>query len=177
MRAIGFAISGALLLTAAAWAARIFMLFWFSPEPLEFGTIQRAYEFETGFTVDRVRRVREIRTNGGTMRAHGEFYIVDARVLCPFGDRYVWNDARVHVETFSGLNGHMRGEHRRYAVVEPAPPQLVLGKSLRRTLVFDLPVDVEQPAVVFDDANAPSNLPALFFGKPWQPARFNIRED
>lgn len=189
MRAVTIAVLAALLLTAAAWGLRIAMLFWFRPEPLEFGTIQRAYAFETGFTVDRVYRTRSIQVGRRVVRARGEFYVVDARVLCPFGDRYVWNDDRVHVETFSGLNGRMRNRHFRFAVASdaqhvvdaqdgrPGSAHLVLGRSRRERLVFDLPLDIEQPALVFDDANDPSNLPALLFGQPWQPARFNIRED
>jgi hypothetical protein len=53
----------------------------------------------------------------------------------------------------------------------------VLGAAQHEDLVFDLPRNVEQPAILFLPANDPLGLLDLAFGRVWQPHRFNLRYD
>lgn len=157
------------------------------PQPLPLGTIQ--WDYETGFTVDAVNRTDTIQDGRRTYRARGEFYIVHARVLCPFGERFHWNDRGVAVETFSGSGGsHQLAQkfsvdeiiqrildHRTHRA---GPEHTVLGASQREDLVFDLPKNIEQPALVFFAANDPLDVvDNLRAGRVWRPHRFNIRYD
>jgi hypothetical protein len=59
----------------------------------------------------------------------------------------------------------------------PGPHHLVRGAMQHEDLVFDLPRDVEQPAIVFLPANDPMGMLELAAGVFWQPHRFNIRYD
>jgi hypothetical protein len=157
------------------------------PQPLPLGTVQ--WDYETGFTVASVDRVGAIRYDGRTYRAHGEFYLVRARVFCPYGERFHWSDRDVAVETFSGSGG-AQPDQARFSVDEPVqaildrqthrpgPQHTILGATQREDLVFDLPKDVEQPALVFLAANDPLDvIDGLREGSIWQPHRFNIRYD
>lgn len=157
------------------------------PQPLPLGTIQ--WDYETGFTVDGVDRADTIQDATRTYRARGQFYIVHARVLCPFGERFHWNDRDVAVETFSGSGGAQQSAQK-FSVDEViqrildrrthrlGPRHTILGASQREDLVFDLPKNIEQPALVFVVANNPFDLlDNLRDGRIWQPHRFNIRYD
>jgi hypothetical protein len=157
-------------------------------QPLPFGTVVWAYE--TGFTVDGVHRSGTLHLDGRVVRAHGEFYVVDARVLCPFGERFHWHDRDAIVATFAGSGASTQSDVGPFAVDEPVqalldrvthrpgPRHVVLGASQREELVFDLPRDVEQPALVFAPANDPWNVvDGARTLLRWQPHRFNLRYD
>lgn len=175
--AAAFALAGLLCLEWAGATLR-------PPQPLPLGTLQ--WDYETAFTVDRVDRLDVLRVKGRSVRARGQFYVVDVRVLCPYGERYHWDDRRVEVRTFSGFGGTMRD--RRF-MPDPQAQALLDGTTGRRVqhtvigaqehdrLVYDLPRNVEQPGIVFLDANDPSGLLDVIFGHFWQPARFNLRYD
>ena len=151
------------------------------PQPLPLGTIQ--WTGEVGVTVDSVRRVASIGRGRHALHARGVFYIVDARILAPFGLRPTWHDSYVRVETFSGSGGTMREgqfavDERAQAILDrrtgrPGPVHLVRGAQQREDLVFDLPKNIEQPALVFLPANSFEGL----FDIVWQPHRFNLRYD
>ncbi|MEO9262678.1 MAG: hypothetical protein ABI282_01165 [Candidatus Baltobacteraceae bacterium] len=155
------------------------------PQPLELGTVQWFYE--VGVTVDRVDRAASIGSGASTIRPKGEYYIVHARIIAPFGVRPVWQDSDVEVRTFSGSGGTMRD--LRFTVAEdaqveldrktgrPGPRHLVRGAEQHEDLVFDLPRNVEQPALVFLPANDPLAMLGLIAGNLWQPHRFNLRYD
>lgn len=179
----------ALTLFACLTVAAAFALEWAGatlrpPQPLALGEVQWAYE--TGFTVEGVDRLAALTRPGRALRARGQFYVVRVRVLAPFGERYHWDDRRVEVRTFSGSGGTM--SERRFSVDPQAQALLdsttgrraqhtVVGAEEHDRLVFDLPRDVEQPGLVFLDANDPWSLLDLLFGHVWQPARFNLRYD
>lgn len=170
---------------AIAAAGNVFVAFWRPPQPLPLGTIQ--WLGEAGGTVDSIDRVSHIGSGPNARRAHGEFYIVHARILAPFGMRPTWHDDDVEVRTFSGTGGTMRNlvfnvDERAQAILDqqtgrPGPQHLVRGAAQREDLVFDLPRDVEQPALLFLPANDPMGLLDLLFGRFWQPHRFNLRYD
>jgi hypothetical protein len=151
------------------------------PQPLALGRIQ--WLGEVGATVDSVERRDRI----GAIHAKGVYYIVHARIIAPFGFRPTWHDSDVEVRTFSGHGGTMHGLRFEVAASAQAvldrqtgrlgPVQLVRGASQREDLVFDLPVDVEQPGLVFLPANDPTGLLDWMVGVPWQPHRFNLRFD
>ncbi len=155
------------------------------PQPLPWGQV--VWQGETGFTVDGVKRVGSIGSRAGRVFARGVFYIVNARVVSPFGERYHWTDDCVGVETFSGSGGNMHG--LRFTVDEdaqrlldrsdgrPGPRHIVLGASQTERLVFDLPAGVEQPGLLFTDTLDPLNALDIFFGHFWEPHRFNLRYD
>jgi hypothetical protein len=156
------------------------------PQPLPFGTVQ--WDYETGFTVDGVRRLELVRDGTRIYRARGEFYLVRARVVCPFGERFHWDDRDVAVETFSGSGGtqptaRFSIDEAIQAIVDrqthrPGPQHTVLGATQSEYLVFDLPKNVEQPALVFFAANDPFDIvDNLREARIWQPHRFNIRYD
>jgi hypothetical protein len=155
------------------------------PQPLPLGTLQ--WLGEVGATVDGVTRAQQIGTGAQAVRAKGIFYIVHARVSAPFGLRPTWHDSDVEVRTFAGNGATMPEE--RFAVDEPAqtvldrltgrpgPTHLVLGAQQHEDLVFDLPRNVEQPALLFLPANDPAGLLDTIFLRFWQPHRFNLRYD
>lgn len=155
------------------------------PQPLPLGTVQ--WLGEAGVTVDRVERVSELTGGNDLLRPRGVFYIVHARVIAPFGLRPTWDDRDVEVRTFAGTGGTQ--PEARFGVDEvaqavldrktgrPGSSHLVLGAEQHEDLVFDLPRDVEQPAVVFLQANDATGLIGFVFGQFWQPHRFNIRYD
>jgi hypothetical protein len=168
-----------------AVSAEALLAFGRPPQPLPFGTVQ--WLDEVGATVDSVDRVPRIGSGRNAIRAKGEFYIVHARILAPFGLRPTWDDNDVEVWTFSGSGGTMRD--RRFTIDEraqatldrvthrPGPRHLVRGAEQREDLVFDLPADVEQPGLLFLPANAPIGLAYIVFGRFWGPHRFNLRYD
>lgn len=168
-----------------AAAGNAFLAFWRVPQPLPLGTVQ--WLGEAGATVDSIDRADRIGTGSSARRARGVFYIVHARIIAPFGLRPEWHDDDVEVRTFSGSGGTMRG--LRFTVDEPAQAvldrqtgrpgreHLVRGAQQREDLVFDLPRNVEQPALVFLPANDPAALFEMLFGRFWQPHRFNLRYD
>jgi hypothetical protein len=171
-----------LVVGAALYAADVTLR---PPQALPFGTV--IWWYETGFTVTGVERAKEIAFGGHRRHARGTYYIVDAKVIAPFGERYHWDDAKARVETFSGDGGTMRG--LRFAVDEeaqalldrsdgrPGPQHMVRGASQTERLVFDLPDDVEQPGLVFEDTLDPWNALDVIFGSIWEPHRFNLRYD
>ncbi len=176
------AIVGLALLIACVVVLRAFGS---PPQPLPLGTIQWVYE--AGATVDGVTRVARISSGNRSATARGEFYIVRARIVAPFGLRPHWSDNDVEVRTFSGSGGSMRD--RQFAVDEtaqsildsktgrPGPEHEVLGAEQHEDLIFDLPRNVEQPGLVFLPANDPWQLLELAIGRIWQPHRFNLRYD
>jgi len=125
------------------------------PMPVRLGTVLWGYE--TGFTVTKV--VRRPASDGMVA------YDVTARVYCPFGERYRWTPRSAHVFDNSG---------RIYFAIAGTAAHKILGASDTEHLVFLLPLDVEQPALVFDDALSPwsviAALPELY-----EPHRFNLR--
>lgn len=163
----------------------ILLTFGRPPQPLPLGTVQWFYE--AGVTVDGVERVPRIAAGRQVAAARGEFYIVHARMLAPFGLRPHWNDRDVEVWTFSGSGGTMRDlrflvDEQAQAILDaktkrPGPDHVVLGASQHEDLIFDLPRNVEQPGIVFLPANDPWGLLDLAFGDFWQPHRFNLRYD
>lgn len=179
------ALAAALLAATGAAVVYAADIFWRPPQSLSFGQRQRRYE--TLFSVLGVQRVKSVEFGAQRLRANGTFYVVEAIVYCPFGERYHWNDDRVEVQTFSGSGGTMRDG--RYTVDEaaqrlldradgrPGPSHEVRGASQHERLVFDLPDDVEQPGLVFLDANDPRNALDPTFGRIWEPHRFNLRYD
>ena len=168
-----------------AAAGNAFLAFWRPPQPLPLGTVQ--WLGEVGATVDRVDRVAQIGSGATARRAAGQFYIVHARLIAPFGLRPTWHDSDVEVRTFSGSGGTMRDvtfkvDEKAQAVLDrqtgrPGPEHLVRGARQREDLVFDLPANVEQPGLVFLPANDPAALLDMLFGQFWQPHRFNLRYD
>ena len=170
---------------AFAAMAEIALAYGRPPQPLSLGTVQWFYE--VGGTVDRVDRVSQIGTGAHALHAKGEFYIVHARIIAPFGLRPTWSDRDVEVRTFAGNGGTMhdlRFEVDEQAQVlldrqtgRPGPEHLIRGAEQHETLVFDLPRNVEQPALLFLPANDPFGLLDIVAGHFWQPHRFNLRYD
>lgn len=170
---------------ALAFAAEAALVFGRPPQPLQLGTVQWFYE--AGATVDGVDRVRQIGDGPDAVRAKGEFYIVHARILAPFGLRPTWHDDDVQVRTFAHAGATMpvtqfAVDERAQALLDrktgrPGPVHLVRGAQQREDLVFDLPRNVEQPALVFLPANDPSAMLDAIFFRFWQPHRFNLRYD
>lgn len=173
-------------LYACVAAVNLLKYFGVPAQPLPLGTIQ--WFDEVGVTVDRVDRVAQVGTGAEAIHARGEFYIVHARVIAPFGFRPDWHDSDVEVRTFAGTNGTMRD--LRFAIDKPAqaaldrithrpgPEHIIIGAEQHEDLVFDLPKNVEQPGILFLPANAPAGLVfSLIVPHFWQPHRFNIRYD
>lgn len=170
---------------ALAFAAEALLAFGRPPQPLHLGTVQ--WFGEAGITVDRVDRVSSIGRGSAARHAKGEFYIVHARVIAPFGLRPEWHDSDVEVRTFAGVGGTMHD--LRFAIDEaaqavldrethrPGPVHLVRGAEQHEDLVFDLPRDVEQPGILVAPVNDPMGLLDIIFGHFWQPHRFNLRYD
>lgn len=180
------AVAAGLLVVAAAGAALLALLtFGRPPQPLPLGAVQ--WLGEAGVTVDRVERRRWIGSGAARLRARGEFYIVYARAIAPFGLRPTWHDSDAEVRTFAGAGGTLPPQRfgvdeRAQALLDrqtgrPGPVHLIRGAEQHETLVFDLPVNVEQPAIIFLPANDPAGLLELLFGRFWQPHRFNLRYD
>jgi hypothetical protein len=179
--------AGSVIVFAYTVAAAVTILFAFGrpAQPLPLGTVQWFYE--VGATVDRVDRVSQIGTGAHALHAHGEFYIVHARLLASFGLRPVWHDGDVEVRTFAGSGGTMRDlrftvDRQAQSFLDrqtgrPGSVHLVRGAEQREDLVFDLPRNIEQPALLFLPANDRAALLDLFFGSFWQPHRFNLRYD
>lgn len=162
-------------------AALLVLTFGRPPQPLPLGTVQ--WMDEAGVTVDRVDRLAAI----DGIKARGEFYLVHVRVLAPYGLRPIWRDSDAEVVTFA-LSGATQPPGR-YEVDEPVqalldrrdgrpgPVHEVLGASERDDVVFDLPRNVEQPALIVAPANDPLGILSWAFGQFWQPHRFNLRYD
>lgn len=177
--------AAAMLSVALAVALDAVLAFGRPPQPLPWGTVQ--WLGEAGATVDGVQRTRTIGRGADEVRAAGEFYIVHARILAPFGMRPTWHDGDVEVDTFA-YSGATRPparytvDERAQAVLDrmtgrPGPVHEVRGAEQHEDLVFDLPRGVEQPALVFLPANDPSGMLDILFGDFWQPHRFNLRYD
>lgn len=176
---------GAIALYLLVMAAEILLALGAPPQPLPLGTVQ--WFDEVGATVDRVDRLAQIGTGAHALRAKGEFYIVHARILAPFGFRPRWDDARVEVRTFAHTGATL--PEMRFSVDERAqaildrqtgragPVHLVRGAQQHEDLVFDLPRNVEQPALLFLPANDPIALVNEIFLRFWRPHRFNLRYD
>jgi hypothetical protein len=182
------AIAGALVAAAVVFLAvfaEITLAFGRPPQALPLGTIQWFYE--VGATVDRVERTAQIGRGAQAIHADGEFYIVHARIIAPYGLRPAWSDREVEVRTFAGRGGTMHDvrfsvDERAQTLLDretgrPGPEHLVRGAEQREVLVFDLPRNVEQPALLFLPANDPWGLLSIVVGEFWQPHRFNIRYD
>jgi hypothetical protein len=169
-----------LVLLAAAGAAALLIyglaVFGRPPMPVAFGTTLWGYE--CGFTVLDVGRTRQL----GAQRAHGTFYVVTTRVVCPFGERYHWDPARILVTT--------NGCRTKYPMAQAAARELgpegsrairahrVLGAAETEQLVYDLPDDVEQPSLLFADTMGLRAFAyRLLHGQLFMPHRFNIRYD
>jgi len=150
------------------------------PMPLKFGRV--VWDYECGFTVDRVERKSVAQRGLRVVHARGALYLVHARVLCPFGERYRWDPSRVYV-----VSEASPWPATRYAV-DPAAQAIVdaraaaahrvPGASESETLAFDLPTDIQQPALIFTDTIGF----ATFFdnarvGRIYMPHRFNLRQD
>lgn len=174
-----------LLAVVLAISAEAVLAFGRPPQPLALGTVQ--WLDEAGATVDSVDRVAKLGSGRTVLRAGGVFYVVHARILAPFGLRPTWHDSDVEVRTFSGSGGTMHDERftvdeKAQAVLDrqtgrPGPTHLVRGAEQREDLVFDLPVDVEQPGLLFLPANDPMGLVYIVTGRFWGPHRFNLRYD
>lgn len=155
------------------------------PQPLSFGTIQ--WLDEVGATVDRVDRVAQIGKGRNAIRAKGEFYIVHARILAPFGVRPTWSDTYAEVDTFAHNGATLPPmrftiDERAQAVLDritgrPGPHHEVRGAQQHEDLVFDLPPNVEQPAILFLPANDRSDPIGWVLGPFVPPHRFNLRYD
>ena len=177
---VGVVLAGGLFV-----AAVLFLAFARPPQPLPLGVVQWLHE--AGVTVDAVDRVPRIEAGKRAALARGEFYVVHARVLAPFGLRPHWSDRDVEVRTFSCAGGTMRNRHfsideAAQAILDartgrPGPHHVVLGAEQHEDLVFDLPRNVEQPGIVFWAANDPRGVLEILFGRVWQPHRFNLRYD
>ena len=129
------------------------------PQPVAFGTI--LWSYETGFTVSNVSRSDDA---GGMTR-----YAVTARVFCPFGERYTWTPRSAHVIDNDG---------RAYYAVSATPEHKILGASDTEHLIFRLPRNIEQPALVFDHAMGFAMMFGDFErGIVSEPHRFNLRYD
>ena len=175
-------VAGALMLAIALTVLNTFAR---PPQPLTFGTVQ--WLDEVGATVDSVDRSAVIGHGPSAVRARGEFYIVHARIIAPFGVRPTWDDNWVEVRTFAHTGAtlpEMRFtvDERAQAVEDrithrPGPVHEVRGAQQREDLVFDLPRDVEQPALLFLPANDPAGMLDILFGQYWAPHRFNLRYD
>ena len=185
MRALTTGIAALAALGILALTGLVVLTFGRPPQPLPWGTIQ--WLGEAGTTVDGVERVDRIGNGASAVRARGQFYVVHARIVAPYGMRPEWRDEYVLVKTFSGSGGTMRDlqftvDEPAQAVLDrmngrPGPVHLVRGASQREDLVFDLPRDVEQPGLVFLPANDPAGILDWLFGRFWQPHRFNLRYD
>ncbi len=185
MRVVRWVAGVALVLGAGLLCSALLLTFGRPPQPLPFGTVQ--WLGEAGVTVDGVERVSAIGRGPASIRAKGQFYIVHARIVAPYGLRPTWRDSGVEVRTFAyhGATqppGTYRIDERAQRVLDamdgrPGPVHEVRGASQREDLVFDLPVNVEQPGVVFLAANDPARILEWLFGRFWQPHRFNLRYD
>lgn len=175
----------ALAAVCLAGAVELLAVYGRPPQPLPLGTVQWMYE--VGTTVDAVSRATHIGSGTRAIHARGVFYIVHARMIAPFGLRPTWNDRDVEVRTFAHTGATM--PEQRFAVDEPAqavldrltgrpgPIHLVRGAQQHEDLVFDLPRNVEQPALLFLPANNPARMLDVLFLHFWSPHRFNLRYD
>ncbi len=185
MKFAGWLAVAAICLVVLIAGAEAALVFGRPPQPLPLGTVQWFYE--VGTTVDSVDRAEEIGAGAHALRAKGIFYIVHARIIAPFGLRPTWHDSDVAVETFAHTGATMPPQT--FTVDEPAqavldrqtgrpgPEHLVRGAQQHEDLVFDLPRNVEQPALVFLPANDPTAMLDIVFLHFWQPHRFNLRYD
>jgi len=150
------------------------------PMPLKFGRL--VWDYECGFTVDRVERKDVVQRGLRVGHARGTFYVVHARVVCPFGERYRWDASRAYVvsEAAPRQATIYASDPAGQAIVDDraATAHVILGASELETLVFDLPKDIAQPALLFADTLGPG----AFFdnarvGRLYVPRRFNLRYD
>jgi hypothetical protein len=154
--ALAAAGTGAVVLVAAAYLVSIYGR---PPMPVSFGTVIWAYE--TGFTVTRVARSA---ASPGTTS-----YDVTVRVFCPYGERYRWSPRSAHVIDNAG---------RSYYAAAATPAHKILGASDTEHMTFVLSNDIEQPALVFDDAlGFAAIFDELRVGRIYGAHRFNLRDD
>ena len=150
------------------------------PMPRPFGTI--LWDYECGFTVNSVSRHKQLGSGPTAVRANGEFYVVNATVVCPFGERYRWSPG----SAFVGFNRGRAMAHpdlRAQNVLDgiarrSSSAHVVLGAREAQRLVFDLPEDAAQPALFFRDT---LGWGAFFDNaeelRLYTPHRFNLRYD
>ncbi len=148
----------ACLLGLAVYAVSIFGR---PPMPVPLGAV--LWVDETGFTVSKVAH--------HPVSAGTSAYEVAVRVYCPFGERYRWTLRSAHAFDNSG---------RTYYASAGTPAHRILGAAETEHLMFLLPANVEQPALVFDDTlGLWAVAGALRAGPPelYEPHRFNLRYD
>ncbi|MDQ2663330.1 MAG: hypothetical protein M3Y18_04755 [Candidatus Eremiobacteraeota bacterium] len=153
------------------------------PQPVPLGAT--IWDYEHGFTVTAVRRTRVLRASGTTLRARGEFYVIEARVDCPFGERYVWDDSNAYVAEMArsryGDRYGIAADAQRLLDREDGRPgshHVVLGASQRERIVFDLPLDARQPALLFADTMGLGPIAdSVLALSIYHPNRFNLRYD
>jgi hypothetical protein len=150
------------------------------PMPQRFGRL--VWDYECGFTVDRVERKDTLGRGLRIAHARGTFYVVHARVVCPFGDRYRWNSSSAYVvsESSPWSATHYAIDAGAQAIVDARAGSAheILGARELETLVFDLPKDLPQPALIFADTiGSGAFFGNLRVGRLYMPRRFNLRYD
>ena len=136
------------------------------PMPLKLGRL--VWDYECGFTVERVER-KDVVQRG-------------LRVVCPFGERYRWDSSRAYVvsEATPWPPTRYAPDPSAQAIVDAraATSHTVLGARELETLVFDLPNDIPQPALIFTDTiGFNAFLDSARVGRLYMPHRFNLRYD
>ena len=150
------------------------------PMPLKLGRL--VWDYECGFTVDRVERKGVVQRGLRIAHARGTFYVVHARVVCPFGERYRWDSSRAYVvsEATPWPWTHYAVDAAAQAIVDTRAGTAhdVLGARELETLVFDLPTGIPQPALIFTDTiGLGAFLDNARVGRLYVPHRFNLRYD
>jgi hypothetical protein len=150
------------------------------PMPLKLGRL--VWDYECGFTVDRVERKDVVQRGLRIAHARGTFYVVHARVVCPFGERYRWDSSRAYVvsEATPWPPTRYAPDPSAQAIVDAraGTSHTVLGARELATLAFDLPIDIPQPALIFTDTiGFNAFLDNVRVGRLYMPHRFNLRYD
>lgn len=161
---------------AAAFLYYGLFIFGRPPMPVAFGTVLWGYE--CGFTVLDVQRAEQL----GKAHARGTYYVVTTRVICPFGERYHWDPARVIVTTNGCRTKYFLDAAAARALgprgARATGPHRILGAEETQRLVFDLPQNVEQPSLLFADTFGFEAFAfRMLHGQLFTPHRFNIRYD
>jgi len=150
------------------------------PMPLKLGKL--VWDYECGFTVDRVERKAAVRRGLRTAHGRGTLYVVHVRVVCPFGERYRWDPSRAYVvsEAAPWPSTRYAVDSGAQAIVDEraGTPHTVLGARDSEMLAFDLPTDIPQPALIFTDTlGFRTFLDNARVGRLYLPLRFNLRYD